>query len=164
MSDKYGKIKDEESHNLLLQSGMFFEFHPELTGDWDVDSKVINPTKVKKTKRTKKQDKVGQLTYEQFLGFSQILQSIEQKQNAIKYVLQLIDPEGEYFIGVINREIDEMVKLVDSLIDVECQWFSWFVFEDDFGKNGLECGYKDELYPICDERDMFEFLKLIEEK
>ena len=160
MSDKYGKIKDEESYNLLLKSGMFFEFHPELTGDWEFDSKVIKSIQSKQSEMSEKQDKVGQLTYEQFLGFSQILQSIEQKQNAIKYVLQLIDPEGEYYIGVIDREIDEMVKLVDSLIDVECQWFAWFVYENDFGRCGLECGYKDELYPICDERDMFEFLKL----
>ena len=38
----YKFIKTEEDYNELLKSGMFWEFHPELTGDWKKDSKVIN--------------------------------------------------------------------------------------------------------------------------
>jgi len=39
---KYKHIKTEENYNQLLLSGMFFEFHPELTGNWNIDKEVIN--------------------------------------------------------------------------------------------------------------------------
>ena len=38
----YDKIKTEENYKLLLDSGMFWEFHPELTGNWNIDKKTIN--------------------------------------------------------------------------------------------------------------------------
>ena len=41
-SDRYRKIKTEENYMLLLKSGMFWEFHPELTGNWYLDEPVIN--------------------------------------------------------------------------------------------------------------------------
>jgi hypothetical protein len=37
----YEQIKTKENYNKLLNSGMFFEFHPELTGNWNIDKKVI---------------------------------------------------------------------------------------------------------------------------
>ena len=41
-SDRYRNIKTEENYMSLLKSGMFWEFHPELTGNWDLDEPVIN--------------------------------------------------------------------------------------------------------------------------
>lgn len=37
----YKQIKTKENYNKLLTSGMFWEFHPELTGDWEVDKAII---------------------------------------------------------------------------------------------------------------------------
>ena len=37
----YEKIKTKENYIMLLQSGMFWEFHPELTGNWEIDKLVI---------------------------------------------------------------------------------------------------------------------------
>lgn len=41
-ADKYNNIKTKENYYLLIKSGMFGEFYPELTWDWEVDKKVIN--------------------------------------------------------------------------------------------------------------------------
>ena len=38
----YKQIQTLENYNMLLRSGMFWEFHPELTGDWDKDKIIIN--------------------------------------------------------------------------------------------------------------------------
>ncbi len=38
----YEQIKTQEAYLKLLESGMFWEFHPELTGDWEKDIKIIN--------------------------------------------------------------------------------------------------------------------------
>jgi len=40
----YEQIKTRENYDKLLKSGMFWEFHPELTGDWDKDKLVILKT------------------------------------------------------------------------------------------------------------------------
>ena len=40
--DIYKHIKTESKYNELLASGMFWEFHPELTGTWKIDTLVIN--------------------------------------------------------------------------------------------------------------------------
>jgi hypothetical protein len=38
---KYEKIRTKEEYELLLKSGMFWEFHPELTGNWEEDYTTI---------------------------------------------------------------------------------------------------------------------------
>ena len=37
----YEQIKTKENYDKLLASGMFWEFHPELTGNWEIDKDVI---------------------------------------------------------------------------------------------------------------------------
>ena len=37
----YEQIKTKESYNKLLASGMFWEFYPELTGNWEIDKAII---------------------------------------------------------------------------------------------------------------------------
>jgi hypothetical protein len=38
----YKQIKTKENYLKLLHSGMFWEFYPELTGDWEKDKEIIN--------------------------------------------------------------------------------------------------------------------------
>lgn len=44
--DDYKHIKTEENYFTLLKTGMFFEFHPELTGNWCDDKLIINKTMI----------------------------------------------------------------------------------------------------------------------
>lgn len=37
----YKNIQTKDNYDLLLKSGMFFEFYPELSGDWEKDKLVI---------------------------------------------------------------------------------------------------------------------------
>ena len=39
--NKYKQIQTESNYLKVLKSGMFFEFHPELTGNWEEDKKII---------------------------------------------------------------------------------------------------------------------------
>lgn len=42
----YKIVGTKEHYNILLESGMFFEFYPELTGTWDIDKvKIVNEMK-----------------------------------------------------------------------------------------------------------------------
>lgn len=38
---RYQNIQSETAYRTLMNSGMFFEFHPELSGDWEQDKQVI---------------------------------------------------------------------------------------------------------------------------
>tara|TARA_R110000737_G_scaffold344703_1_gene372219 strand:+ start:643 stop:963 length:321 start_codon:yes stop_codon:yes gene_type:complete len=39
--NRYEQINTEESYTKLLNSGMFWEMHPQLIGKWEVDKKLI---------------------------------------------------------------------------------------------------------------------------
>jgi hypothetical protein len=39
--NKYKRIKTKKDYDSLLSSGMFYEFYPELTGEWETDKKII---------------------------------------------------------------------------------------------------------------------------
>lgn len=41
-TNQYKQIKTKKNYDLLLKSGMFFEFHPELSGNWEKDKQIIN--------------------------------------------------------------------------------------------------------------------------
>ena len=41
-TDRYNNIKTKENYDLLINSGMFGEFYPELTWDWETDKKIMN--------------------------------------------------------------------------------------------------------------------------
>ena len=41
LKNRYKNISREEDYNLLLRSGMFWEFYPELTGTWQEDKLVM---------------------------------------------------------------------------------------------------------------------------
>jgi hypothetical protein len=42
ITNMYDHIKTKENYDKLLKSGMFWEFHPELSGNWEIDKKLIN--------------------------------------------------------------------------------------------------------------------------
>lgn len=41
MTKQYKHIRTKKNYNTLLKTGFFFEFHPELTGDWELDAPLI---------------------------------------------------------------------------------------------------------------------------
>ena len=39
--DPYKGVQNRKDYNKLLESGMFWEFYPEFSGDWEEDQKII---------------------------------------------------------------------------------------------------------------------------
>jgi len=50
MKEQYKHISTKEKYNMLLKTGFFFEFHPELTGNWELDSPLIKGSGKRNTK------------------------------------------------------------------------------------------------------------------
>lgn len=42
--EKYKQINTKSNYNKLLHSGLFWEFYPELKGDWNIDKNIICDT------------------------------------------------------------------------------------------------------------------------
>lgn len=54
--------------------------------------------------------------------------------------------------------LDSYIDLVQVFLqDVNC-WINWFVFDNDYGKNELECYDNGKTYLIKSEKDMYNFL------
>ena len=47
--DNYKQIQTRDNYDKLLNSGMFWEFYPELSGNWEIDRKGISPGRDKIT-------------------------------------------------------------------------------------------------------------------
>jgi hypothetical protein len=41
VKDRYRLISGLRNYNIAIESGMFYEFYPELTGEWETDKKTI---------------------------------------------------------------------------------------------------------------------------
>jgi hypothetical protein len=41
----YKNITTKENYRKLLESGMFWEVYPELSGDWSEDESIVSPNK-----------------------------------------------------------------------------------------------------------------------
>lgn len=41
IKSKYTLLKNKDRYLTLLKSGMFWEYYPELSGNWDEDIKII---------------------------------------------------------------------------------------------------------------------------
>ena len=45
--NKYKNIKTKDNYEKTLKSGMFWEFYPELSGEWEKDMSIINPDDIR---------------------------------------------------------------------------------------------------------------------
>ena len=55
----------------------------------------------------------------------------------------------------MTTEEFEFLKDVEKWA-IECNWFSWFVFENDFGKKKMKVKVDCKEYKICDEKQFFD--------
>lgn len=115
---KYDKIQHKSDYMLLLNSGMFYEMHPELSGNWDVDKKVI------KSESQNCKEMIQKFTYKEHeFKTSVILNRFFTGQHSVA-TASLTDIA--FYVShaafskdleeVINNQQEEAEKAVDSLI------------------------------------------------
>ena len=94
----YKQIQTLENYNILLKSGMFWEFHPELTGDWDKDKIIING--VGSLKNLKKEN-MEELTFGQ------------------KAVGLPFNPSGDVTVTRVKQLCAELIDIVEQKIEFD---------------------------------------------
>lgn len=117
----YTQIKTKENYDKLLSSGMFFEFHPELTGNYEkdminitnsdfdgndnkqyseheIDEIVEDYTKEMNTTTIKLNKIIEDIQQAQVDAGGRFLRQQEIKEMSVEYLLKLLLPNDVEFI------------------------------------------------------------------
>lgn len=117
----YTQIKTKENYDKLLSSGMFFEFHPELTGnyekdminitnsdfdgndnkqysEYEIDEMVEDYTKEMNTTTIKLNKIIEDIQQAQVDAGGRFLRQQEIKEMSVEYLLKLLLPNDVEFI------------------------------------------------------------------
>ena len=117
----YTQIKTKENYDKLLSSGMFFEFHPELTGNYEkdminitnsdfdgndnkqyseheIDEMVEDYTKEMNTTTIKLNKIIEDIQQAQVDAGGRFLRQQEIKEMSVEYLLKLLLPNDVEFI------------------------------------------------------------------
>jgi len=71
--------------------------------------------------------------------FNPIQQFLEERDN-INDALKTIYPSSHVFDEHGSYLLEHYIDLLENYLELESGWISWFVFDNDMGKNELEAG------------------------
>jgi hypothetical protein len=104
------------------------------------------------------------MEFKDFLCASNNLQEFIKEQEKLDAVLKVISPTSTGVCEFGNKFIDDYIKVVEIALGDEFEWFSWFVFENNFGKNKLQVKVNNIEYNITDEKQFFDvFIKMMKD-
>ena len=96
------------------------------------------------------------MTFEEFNKASKNLKEFIAEQDKLDTVLKVISPTSTGVCEFGNKFIDDYINVVEIAIGDKSNWFSWFVFENDFGKREFIVKISNIEYPIRNEKDLFD--------
>ena len=96
------------------------------------------------------------MEYKDFYYASHNLKEFIKEQDKLDAVLKVISPSSTGVCEFGNKFIDDYIKVVEIALGDEFNWFSWFVFENDFGKKKMKVKVDNKEYKICDEKQFFD--------
>ena len=96
------------------------------------------------------------MEYEDFYKAMDSIREFMKEQDKLNELLQVISQSSTVVCEIGNKFIDVYIKIVEISLGDTNQWVSWFVFENEFGKNRLVLKVNDIPYKICDERQFFD--------
>jgi len=98
------------------------------------------------------------MEYKDFYEAIGSLKDFIKEQDKLDAVLKVISPSSTGVCEFGNKFIDDYIKILEIALGDTNQWVSWFVFENDFGKNKLEVRVNDIEYEISNERQFFDII------
>jgi hypothetical protein len=96
------------------------------------------------------------MEYKDFLKASNALKKFMNEQDELNNVIKVISPSSTGVVEFGNQFIDDYIRVVELALDDKYEWFSWFVFENNFGENKLIVAVEGKEYRICDEQEFYD--------
>lgn len=105
------------------------------------------------------------LTYEEFLEAMNNLRDFLEERDKLDNVLKILSPTSTGVIEFGSKFIDDYIAVLEKALGDTDNWVSWFVFDNEFGKNCYSITLDDvNIYPICNEYDFYSLLKKLNER
>ena len=95
--------------------------------------------------------------YSEFYEAAQHLKDFINEQEKLKTIVEILAPSNVVYVEFGNKFIDQYIKLVEHCIQDHSHFYSWFVFENDFGKNHLELQLSGQKHQISNEKEFYDF-------
>lgn len=96
------------------------------------------------------------MEYKEFYTACDSLKEFINAQAKLCDVMKIISPASTGGCEFGNKFIDDYITVVGIALNDNANWFSWFVFENEFGKNEMKIIVNKEEYIISDEKQFFD--------
>ena len=101
------------------------------------------------------------MNYIEFLTALNSLKLFFKEQEKLDKVLKVISPSSTGVCEFGNKFVDDYIRILAVAVNDNNDWVSWFVFDNDFGKKGLEVRLKSEekLHKIHTVKQLYNLIK-----
>jgi hypothetical protein len=96
------------------------------------------------------------MEYEDFLKASDALKKFMNEQDELNNVIKVISPSSTGVVEFGNLFIDNYIRVVELVLGDKYEWFSWFVFDNDFGRKGMVVTVDGKEYKISNEQEFYD--------
>ena len=101
---------DKKEYHKLLDSGMFFEFHPELSGDWELDKNIwndINSSKVSNETYLDLENNIQTIETE----LREKIMQLEYKLEDARDTVEIIQSEIQSILSALSNAVENGIQL-----------------------------------------------------
>lgn len=102
------------------------------------------------------------MTYQEFKTACDKLKDFLREQDRLEDVIKIIAPDSTAVVEFGSYFIDAYVNLMAIALGDEYDWVTWFVFENEFGKDKKEIseliGGKEKKWKITNEKTFYNFI------
>lgn len=98
------------------------------------------------------------MTYEDFVIANNKLKAFRIEQKKLQAVLDVISPSGTGVVEFGNEFIEDYIRIISISINDYHEWYSWFVYDNDYGKKRLSAYLEGKEYIIKDCKSFYDFI------
>ena len=80
----------------------------------------------------------------QFVDSVNNLKAFFEEQDRLGIIVKIISPTSTGVVEFGDKFVDDYIKLLEIAINDQTEMISWFIYENDFGRNGLKVTFEGE--------------------
>ena len=77
-----------------------------------------------------------------------VIKDFHTKRQEAELALGKLCNESFIYIDLADNLETEYVKLLSQMVGDKAEWISWYIYENDFGADGMAAGLEDEMISI----------------
>jgi hypothetical protein len=98
------------------------------------------------------------MTLDQFAIANDKLKAFIKEQEKLNNVLKVISPSGTGVVEFGNEFIEDYIRIISISINDYGEWYRWFVYDNNYGRNRFTAHFKKKDFIIKDCKSFYEFM------